>query len=49
MRGRGQENQHQRTVAGGSREVPKVGIDYMWMGKRDEEIGMPILAGGDQE
>ena len=43
IRGRAQEGQHRRNEAGESKEVPTVAIDYMWMGEKGEEVGMPIL------
>ena len=49
VRGRAQENQHRRSEGYEVREIPNVAIDYCWMGKKDEEIGMPILGGIDEE
>lgn len=49
VRGRAQENQHRRCEGHEVREIPNVAIDYCWMGKKDEEIGMPILGGIDEE
>ena len=31
------------------KEVPTVGIDYFWMGEKNEEIGMPTIGGMDEE
>ena len=42
VRGRGQNSPHKIEEDRG-REFPTVGIDYMWMGDDDEEIGMPPL------
>ena len=49
VRGRAQEGQHRRNEVGESKEVPTIAIDHMWMGEQGEEIGMPIVAGMDEE
>ncbi len=37
MRGRAEEGQHRHSKEEETRDVPTVGVDYMWMGEEGDE------------